>query len=227
MKTTIITLLILLITLSAWSQGCSKFYPFSEGTTSQITTTGKNGKVAAITNYHVSSVSQQGSAEVASMTVQMNDKRGELISESKYDMHCTGNAVSIDMNSMMSPQIFEQFKDAEMEVTGTNVVLPNDLVAGQKLPDANVHVKINLSGINMNMDVSMTDREVVGTESVTTPAGTFDCFVITYTSHLKMGVNQTGSAKQWISEGVGLVKHEDYNKRGKVTSSSLLTSFTE
>jgi len=202
---------------------CSEFYPFTEGTTSQITTYNKKGKVAAITDFTVVS----STATSASMSSKLSDKRGELISESTYDILCSGNGISIDFKSMISPQITQQFNDMETEVSGTNLALPNNLEINQELPDADVHLEVNMAGIPMKMDFGMTDRKVIGKESVTTPAGTFECYVIAYAIDLKMGMRKTGSAKQWIAKGVGMVKQEDYNKKGKVTSSSLLTAFQE
>ncbi len=211
---------------SAWSQDCSRFYPFSEGTKAEITNYGKKNKVVATTEYIVTAVTSNGGIETAAIHTKVHDAKGKLIVESDYDITCQSNRISIDMNSMMSPDLFQQFQDAKVEVSGTNIDLPNDLSAGMTLPNAEMNASIDLSGIKMKLDVMMTDRKVEGTESVTTPAGTFDCYVITYTSYVKMGFKRTGSAKQWLAEGVGLVKQEDYNKKGKVTSSSLLTSLT-
>jgi len=79
----------------------------------------------------------------------------------------------------------------------------------------------------MDMATHIKNREVIGKETITTPAGIFDCYVISYNIDLNtnMGMSQSNSAKQWIAEGVGMVKQEDYNKKGEITSSSLLTSF--
>ena len=77
----------------------------------------------------------------------------------------------------------------------------------------------------MKMTVNIMNRKVEGKESVTTSAGTFDCFVISYDHESKMGIKIRGSAKQWYSEGVGMVKQENYNKKGKLMGSSLHTLF--
>ncbi|MEL6810352.1 MAG: hypothetical protein AAFP76_03335 [Bacteroidota bacterium] len=206
---------------------CSVFYPFTEGSTAQITTYGKKEKVASIVDYQVTHVAADSGNTIATIKSLISDKNNELISESSYDITCTNEGIEIDFKSLFNPQLVEQFNGMETEISGTNVVLPNDLTVGQQLPDADLQVKVNMGGINMNMDFIMSDRKVVGEESVTTPAGTFECFVITYSTSFKMGMNRKGAAKQWISKGVGLVKQEDYNKKGKVTSSSLLTSFSK
>lgn len=218
--------LVILISFNLNSNGqnaCSEYYPFSQGTISEITTYDKKGKVSAITNY---TITESGS-DKATITMRMNDKDGELITESNYGMTCNSTGIDIDINSMYSPQLFAQYENMETNVTGSDIILPNNMKIGDELPDAEMNVSVDMGGVSMNIDVMMLDRKVVDEESVTTPAGTFDCVVIEYNSKIKMGLERKGSAKQWIAKGVGMVKQEDYNKKGKVTSSTLLTAFTK
>lgn len=225
MKNSITAVLLTLFTsLIGLSQNdCSVFYPFEEGVNFTITSYGKKEKVAAIANYTVTNVVDN----TAVISTSLKDDKGEVLNEGSFSIQCENEGVTMDMKSLLNPQMFDQFKDFDTEITGTGIVLPNTLTVGQELPDAAMNMKINMSGISMNMEVEMTDRKVMGQEPVTTPAGTFDCYVITYTSNVKMGMNRTGSSKQWIAKGVGMVKQEDYNKRGKVTSNSLLTAFSK
>ena len=81
--------------------------------------------------------------------------------------------------------------------------------------------------MNMKMNMNLFNRKVAGNESVTTPAGTFDCYVITYDSEAKMGFKMTSSNKLWLSEGFGMVKQETYNKKGALIGKSVLTAFNK
>jgi len=223
MKTLFITTVtILLSSFIAISQSnCSTFYPFEEGVTFQITNYGKNEKVAAITDFLVT----EATSNFATFKSFLRDKDGEVLNEATFTMSCENDGIVVDMESLLNPNLLENYRDFETEISGTQIVIPNNLHIGQELPDANMLMKVNMSGINIKMEVSMTDRTVLTTETVTTSAGTFECFVIGYTNTINMGMNRTTTAKQWIARGVGLVKQEDYNRRGNVTSSSLLTDF--
>lgn len=67
----------------------------------------------------------------------------------------------------------------------------------------------------------------VGTEEVTVPAGTFTCLKYTYTLTEIMG--EAPSKKfvtTWFAKGVGCVKEETADKKGNVTETKTLTSFT-
>ncbi|WP_235298348.1 DUF3108 domain-containing protein [Portibacter marinus] len=208
------------LTLSAQSE-CSDYYPFQQGTETELTTYDKKGKVAAVVNYKVLEVSG-GSVTMQS---QVLDSEGEEIAQSEYEMKCDDDGILIDIQALYSPSLMSQYENMETSISGSELSLPNDLEEGDELEDAEMYITVSMGGIDMNVDVSMTDRKVIGKEQVTVPAGTFDCIVIEYTSSIKMGLEKKGSAKQWIAKGVGLVKQEDYNKRGKVTSSTELTKF--
>jgi hypothetical protein len=228
MKTQTTTILLLLLSTVGVAQNCSKFYPLNEGTTFQITNFEKNDKPSTTIDYSIKNSKNVSGIQTATINSIIKDKKGKLIAESDFEMNCSGDVTSIDFKSLMNAQMFTQFKDMETEISGHNLELPNNLTVGQQLPDASVDIKISISGINMSMTSHIKDRTVVSRESVTTPAGTFDCYVISYTSEFNsMGMNQSSSAKQWIAEGVGMVKQEDYNNNGAVRSKSLLTDFSK
>lgn len=144
-----------------------------------------------------------------------------------YQFTCEGDVVTIDFESLIPDQVMEQYKDMEMTIDGTDIELPNNLSVGQELPDANVTLTISLAGaMKMNINVDTVNRKVEKKESVTTAAGTFDCFVIYSETKTKMMIsNQTFPSRMWLAEGIGMVKTENYNKKGNKTSSTLLTKF--
>jgi len=200
---------------------CSKYYPMSEGTKFQITNYDKKDKVSGVIDYVV----KKSTGDAVILSYKMYDDKGKLIMTSEYGIICEENGISIDFNSLMAPGVLEQYEGMEVDISGTNLLLPNNLSPGQTLPDANVLANIKVPPINMKMTVSITNRKVEGKESVTTSAGTYDCFVITNDHESKMGVKVRGSSKLWLAEGVGMVKQESYNKKGKLISKSLLTKF--
>jgi len=213
-------LLVIAIPLSA--QDCSKYYPFEEGTTFQITNYDKKDKPAGVIDYEII----ESSGDIALLAYEMHDDKGELIMSSEYGITCNEDGISIDFKSLMSPALFDQYKDMEVDISGTDMILPNDLSPGQQLPDAEVLMNVSMAPINMKMTVKMLNRKVEANETITTPAGTFDCVVITYDHETKMGMKISGKAKQWFAEDVGMVKSESYNKKGKLIGSSVLTAFS-
>ena len=90
-----------------------------------------------------------------------------------------------------------------------------------KLPDYEFQFKFSI----MNMKVSGTDRKVLGTERIDTPAGSFDCFVLEETVTTKaLMMKEVEKIKSWYAYGVGLVKEITCDKNGKLLSTMVLDS---
>ncbi|CAN0601858.1 unnamed protein product, partial [Ectocarpus sp. 12 AP-2014] len=221
MKTS--TLLLLTVCLGSLNMvaqtNCSRFYPMEEGTAFEYTMYNKKGKTDGISSYQVTTVENNGDSTTATMAISFTDNKGKDVYSSDYSFTCTGNMVSIDYQSLMPQQMLEQYgeMDVEMDISGTDLEIPNDLSVGQELEDANVTMKISMSGINMTTTVDMTNRKVEKQESVTTPAGTFDCYVLYSDTESKvMMTKQSFPSRVWLAEGVGMVKQETYKKNGDV-----------
>jgi hypothetical protein len=78
--------------------------------------------------------------------------------------------------------------------------------------------------------VKIFNRKVEAKEDITTPAGNFTCYKISYdmeSSTKVMGMNNKVNLKgvDYVSEGTGVVKTESYNKKGSLSSYSLLTGY--
>lgn len=208
--------------------GCSQYYPLVDGASFQYTSYDKKGKEEGQIDYKVTNVNGSGDNISATMVMEISDTKGNTYS-SDYDITCDGNVVRIDFKSLMNEQMLSQFGDMEMDVTGTDMELPNNLSVGQELPDSNMNLKMKMGGaMNMNMNVETLNRKVEKKESVTTPAGTFECYVVYSETRTKMMMtNQTMPSRVWLAEGVGMVKQESYNKSGKLMASSVLTRFSK
>jgi len=215
---------------NAYSQKCSKYYPMEEGKSMEYTSYDRKDRVEGVMTYTISDVVNEGSMTSAKMNMEHKDKKGKIIYESDYTFSCEDNVVKIDFSSLMNQQMMEAAGGGEMkmEMTGTDIELPNNLSVGQTLPDANVNMKMDMGAMSMNMAFDMVNRKVEGKESLTTPAGTFNCFVITSENKTKMMMaNTSHTSKMWLAEGVGMVRQDILNKNDKLLSKVVLTKFSE
>ncbi len=229
MKTLLTTLITLLFVTSASvaQSNCSKYYPFKEGTTLQYTNYDKKGKESGKLNHKITNYRKSEGKEWVTMTMNTSDKKGNGIGDISYDISCDGSGISIDFKSMANMAMLKQFESMETEITGTNTILPNNLSVGQELPDANMNMKISMSGISMNVNTATTNRKVTGKETVTTPAGTFNCLILEHTTTADvMGKKVSTTTKSWFAEGVGMVKQVSFDKNGKTLNRSTLTEFS-
>lgn len=230
-KTAFTVILCSLITFSIKAQSsCSKYYPMTEGASFQYTMYNKKGKTDGITDYKITNVTNSGGSTSATFDIKFTDEKGKDVFNTNYNINCSEDGIKIDYASLFPSAMMKQYEDmgVEMDISGTDIQLPNDLSVGKELQDANVSVSMNMSGIKMNTTVDMVNRKVDKKESVTTPAGTFDCYLITETSTSKtMGATIETNNKLWLAEGVGMIKQESYKKNGNLMTRMELTKFSK
>ena len=225
----ILFLLLMTTVVSTYSQSCSEYYPMDKGVSYEITHYDKKDRIESVTKNSILDPRKEGGTEIALMHTVVTDNKGEETINAEYEMRCDGNKVTIDMNSVLSQKLSSSLSnsDAEAEVSGTNPVIPNGLDVGSSLPDTALEMDIKSGSIDMHFAVNTTDRKVIAKETVTVQAGTFDCIVISQSTHLKMLIAKNTTSKLWLAKGVGLVKEEEYNKKGNLISHQELTKFSK
>lgn len=109
---------------------------------------------------------------------------------------------------------------ARITSSGGESSLPSDMVPGDVLPDVYASVK----ALGLTMKITVTERNVLRNETLSTPAGTFDCVVIRERKVEKgMGRNRHTIADTWYSRGVGMVRHDTYSPELELQTSEVLT----
>lgn len=215
----IINSIVFLLCVSSYAQSnCSSFYPSRQGQKNVIHQLDKRERLSNIIEYTVT----RANSSQLTMLASVKDKRGRDIVENSFKATCSGGLTRLDPASIMSAQL-QQYEGMEYSITGDDIFFPNTLTVGQSLPDATVTMKVDAGMMNITTTITMTNRKVELQESITTPAGTFECYLITYSNNLKMGaLNKTYSCKQWISRGVGMVQEETRKPNGNLMTKSIL-----
>lgn len=107
--------------------------------------------------------------------------------------------------------------NGELAAEGNSPVLPENPVIGEELAECNV----TISSLMLSCDYSKI--KFTKQESITVPAGTFDCWCLEYDTTAKvMGLKAQNHTQQWIAKGIGDVKVVVSDKRGRVVSSQEL-----
>lgn len=90
-----------------------------------------------------------------------------------------------------------------------SVILVN-MEVGQSFENIVTDLTVEFMKKSIDVRISIINREVVAKETVTTPAGKYECFKITYSYGVRGdGVNlmdQKIRATEWFAPGVGVVK---------------------
>lgn len=222
--------LFLIFSLSSHGQNCEPYYPMSEGASFEQTSYNAKDKVTGYQRHEVLSVSGGGDHMEAQMRVTHYDKKDKEGFVVDYSMVCDGEVFHVDMQSMI-PSTGGAAMEMDMTVEADNLEFPASMSGGMELPDA--HLKASMASTSMGISmggisVSITERKVQKEESITTSAGTFDCFVIMQKEESKvMGIKVRSQSKTWYSKGAGMVRSESYDKNGKLRSYTVLTKLEQ
>lgn len=185
------------------------------------------GKPEGKTLQQVTSYAPQGNGFVARVHSVVFDKKDKEVMNADLEYRCESGTMVVDMRNFVNEEQMKAFGSYEMQVESENLEIPSTLKVGQSLKDGSITLTATNSPIPITMSVTITNRKVEGKESITTPAGTFDCYKITSTStaHTKMGLGMTMSFDnvEWLAPKVSVVKSESY-KNGKLQGYTLLTS---
>ena len=224
-------LFIALLMLSGFTldDSCRSFYPMEEGKKFEMTSYNAKDKMQSRVEYEV--VDKKISGNKASATISMAgyDNKNKESFSGDFTVYCEDGLFTIDMKSMLNAAQLEQMEAFEnMETTWEtqNLELPASMKVGDQLKDGSLNMTVKASGGGMtimSLNTTITDRKVIAEEKMTTPAGTFDCLVITSSYNYKAGfVTVTYDTKEWFAENVGPVRSETYRK-GSLESYTLLT----
>ncbi|MBK7212061.1 MAG: hypothetical protein IPH88_01930 [Bacteroidales bacterium] len=222
---TIIGLMFFLISTTVFSQDCG-YYPVKKGAIMGYQSLDGKGKLTGTSRITITDVQQSPSSAVYNVKSEYWDDKNKPQQSRDYTMKCNSGEFSIDMQSLIDPKSMEGFKDMEVTFSGTDMVFPSSLSVGQVLPDANITMAAATGGmVIMKMTIMITNRKVESIETITVPAGTFECYKITYDLETKMGLKIITTAVQWMNKGAGAVKSESYDKKGKLLGSTVLNEF--
>jgi hypothetical protein len=208
------------------AQECVFYYPDTEGAKIELTHYDDKGKITGKSKQEVLKIERAGSNVKAVIKNEYFNDKNELVFENEMEVRCEGGVFYVDMDNYLNEETLASFKDAEMEIKGDNLQYPSGMKVGDLLSNGTVTLSFNTAGMKMmNMTTTVKNRKVEAIEDITTSAGTFKCYRISYDVESKTFMkNVTSKAVQWFSEDVGMVKTESYDQKGKLAASSVLTA---
>lgn len=221
-----ITLLLILVTVTfiGFSQNCDSWFPAKEGTFIEMKSYDEKDKMTGIVRQTITDVTNLSNGLGIKVHSQSLDEKEKMLTEQDLEMRCEGGIFYMDMKNFYNQPQGSNDQSAEVTVDATDLVFPSTLSVGQTLPDGNMTMTYPAGPLTMTMGVNITNRQVVAQESVTTPAGTFDCYKVTYDIELRVPVKMSSSAIQWYAKDAGAVRTETYNKKGKLVGYTILTA---
>ncbi|MBN2813423.1 MAG: hypothetical protein JXQ80_05060 [Bacteroidales bacterium] len=208
-----------------FAQDCPMYYPDVVNARLEYKQYDKKDKLTGSSVQQITDIQKTGNGTTMKVSVESFDDKGKSVGKADLSARCENGVYYIDMKNLMGQQSLEAYKDMEMKVEGGNLEMPSSMKAGDALKDGNMKISFSSGGMSiMNMTFTVTNRKVDAVESITTPAGTFECYKISYDIATKMMVNVKTKGVEWYAKDVGLVKSETYSTDGKLLGYNVLTS---
>jgi hypothetical protein len=222
MKKILIIIAAMVSALSVYAQDCEVFIPLKKGTVLGYTYYNKPGVVESSAKTVITETSNLPGGVKVRLNTEVFDKSNQSKMNYDYDMWCENGVFYVDMMNMLSSMDVKDPKGFQIE--SNNMQFPSKMSPGQVLSDASLSMKMGAGIVAMGITVNITNRRVEAIESITTPAGTFECYKISYdtSSKILMMKIQT-KVTEWYAKNVGLVRSESYDKKGKLTNIAELT----
>lgn len=223
-------LISLLVPVMSIAQDCKNYYFMTGNSTIEMTIYDKKGKEGGKQTWTINDVKKTGNNYQSSVTSLFVDEKGKEIAKGSGVYQCEGGVLKADIRMLMPQQQMEQYKDATAKMEPVYIEYPAKPTVGQTLSDADFKMEVeSQGGLKTTITFKATNRKVDSKETVTTPAGTWEAFVISYDSQFKIQLGPIGpavnmSVKEWFVPNFGIVKSETYSKGDKLVGSSQLTA---
>ena len=230
MKKSSLFIAAVLLTMS-WARGqdCSSmFIPQRDGAQLEYKQYDAGDKVIGSSVQRITGLRQTPNGVEATVNIERMDVGGQTINDMEIQVRCENGIYYLDMSNYFNQQGMQGMQgmdDMEVSIEGGNLELPSNLKAGDVLKGGEMTISIASGGMTiMNMNFTIGDRKVEAVEDVTTPAGTFTCYKVSYVMTMQMMGNMKSKGIDWFAKDVGVVRSESYGNDGNLASYTLLTS---
>jgi hypothetical protein len=222
MKKSILPVL-LLFSMASFSQNCSGFYYLQNNKTIEMTITNKKGKDVGKNIYTIANVQRSGSTVTSTVNSEFITSNGKSVAKATNVIKCTNGIIMMDLKMFIPSTQQEQMGTVSSAGGEAYLEYPSNMKEGDMLKDGQFSMDYKSStGLNGHVSVDITNRKVGGKESITTAAGTWDCYKITYHSKvvikIVLGIPMNSDVTEWYAPGFGVVKTESNNGKTEITS---------
>ena len=216
-------LIFLFFSGNIYSQDCSNYYFLQNSKTIEMTISNNKGKESGKMTYVISDSKKNGSSITATINSEFVDTKGKTITKATNNVKCENGVMQMNMKTFIPPAQMEQMKSGEAKATDVYLEYPANMKVGDQLKDGQFNMDYESNGLKSSIEISITERKVEGKESVTTPAGTWECFKISAKNKIVSKVAGIGfpikmDVNEWFAPGFGIVKTESKSGKTEITS---------
>ena len=209
-----------------FSQECVFYSPVEKGTVLKHSNYDKKDKLTGTTTQTVIDNYVEEGTQVIKLRNEYQGVDMDSVFMTELELKCKDGKYYVDMESYIGESTLTPYSDMETTFEVENMTIPAELKVGEVLDNGKITVTISNNGMKiLTISVNISNRKVEAKEDITTRAGTFECYKISYDISTKMLITIKASTVEWYAKNVGVVRSESYNKKGKLTGYTVLTEF--
>ncbi|UPL50788.1 TapB family protein [Hymenobacter sublimis] len=159
------------------------------------------------------------------------DPKNKLLRLQDLTYRCRQDTSFTDGSAELSPESLRSFRDRRFVYAPVPLAWPNQPTVGSQLPQGGISVQVSSTAVDIaKVYTTVHKRRITGTETVTTPAGSFACYKVeaeresATAARADMVMRNAVRVVDYYSPAVGIVKSEVYDKKGKLEQVRLLTA---
>lgn len=210
------------------AQSCVSYYPVQKGMITEMANYDAKGKLLGSSKTTVLNNESTATGYVVTIKSESFDDKGVNSGSGEYSYSCSSGNFVMSMKSYFDPKTMAAYKDMDVKIDAGDIDMPSNPTVGQTLKEGSLSMSASSGGFTvMNMQIRMFNRKVADIETITCPAGTFECIKITYDMETNAMFKIVTKGAQWFCKEVGAVKTETYDSNGKLLGSSLLTKLVK
>ncbi|OGX87614.1 hypothetical protein BEN47_00085 [Hymenobacter lapidarius] len=183
----------------------------------------------------ISSVTSKKGKATAIASVQVKsglyDTGNNVLAQQDLTFFCRNDTTFTDGLSIINYDALESFNNRRLNYQATPIAWPNQPATGSKLPNGGVLVQVSSPSVAIaKVETTQRQRKVSGERvSVRVPAGTFSCYPVesqrevSTAARADLVLKNTGRQVDYYDPAVGIVKTEQYDNRGKLVQTRLLS----
>ena len=206
-----------------YAQDCSNYYYLQNNKTVEMSLYDKKGDITGKLVYSVADVKNSNNLTTATVQSQMFDKKGRTIAKGNSVMKCNGGVMMIDMKMTMPTPQAEQFSKATVKSDDFYIEYPANMSKGDQLKEGTLSMDMDNNGLQQSINMTIFDRKVEDKEKITTPAGSWDCYKISYKTKMSIRIMGVGvpvnmEGIEWYAPSFGVVKTSSKHGSTEITS---------
>jgi len=207
-----------------FGQDCKFYYPAVENAQLEYKTFDKKNKLSGTSIQRIKEIKRGPESMAATIEAESFDAKGASQGKVEMKARCEKGVFYVDMKNYLNPQSMESYKDMEMSMEGGILEMPSKLSVGDVLKPGDMKMSFSANGMTlMNILINISNRKVEAIEDVSTDAGTFSCYKISFDATTKMGGFTVASkGVEYYNDDIGMIKSEAYDKKGELLSTTML-----